>query len=57
MPYNKKKKKTPMPISEMKENLQALELFVSKYTDKNASFHYLLTYQRIPSRLQIQVEY
>lgn len=32
-----------MPISEMKENLHALELFVSKYTDKNASFHYLLT--------------
>ena len=43
IPYNEKKKKTPMAISGLKKNLQALGLFVSKCTDKNASFHYLLT--------------
>ena len=41
--YKEEKKKTPKAVSVMKEDRQALGLFVSKCTDKKAAFHYPLT--------------
>ena len=41
--YQEEKKKAPKAVSVMKEDRQALGLFVSKCTDKKAAFHYPLT--------------
>ena len=41
--YKEEKKKTPKAISVLKEDRQALWLFISKCTDKKAVFHYPLT--------------
>ena len=41
--YKQEKKKIPEAIPMLKEDHQALGLFVSKCTNKNAAFHYPLT--------------
>ena len=41
--YKEEKKKTPMAISVLKEDRQALGFFASNFTDKKAEFHYALT--------------